>query len=189
MHTVLFCLATTLVGVEVGWQRIPEGGMEYIIQLDPQTLESLRAGQTVQSDIPPNAGDVRSYRIVAGAKGSRVLPRDTPPPELPNPAPETPSEPKASPANPPPPLLPEMAGRLLPEHQAVFMKPTGTDIAMPVAATEAAAQPPAKPWFPLTFALLGLFASLGANVFLTWIVWDCRKSASPDALIRSQKGL
>jgi hypothetical protein len=31
---------------------------------------------------------------------------------------------------------------------------------------------PAKPWLPLTLTLLGLFASLGGNVFLGWVAWD-----------------
>ena len=31
-----------------------------------------------------------------------------------------------------------------------------------------------KPWLPLSLALLGLFASLGANVFLVWVASDFR---------------
>jgi hypothetical protein len=35
-------------------------------------------------------------------------------------------------------------------------------------------QTPAKPWWPLTLCLLGLFASLGGNIFLGWITADQR---------------
>ena len=30
---------------------------------------------------------------------------------------------------------------------------------------------PSRPWLPLSFALLGLFASIGSNVYLGWIAW------------------
>jgi hypothetical protein len=50
-------------------------------------------------------------------------------------------------------------------------KPTMTDAAFP--ADKSAGNPTAgstsKPWLPLMAALLGLFASVGANVYLAWI--------------------
>ncbi len=39
MYTLALWVATAAVGIDVGWQRLPEGGMQYIIQLDPHTLE------------------------------------------------------------------------------------------------------------------------------------------------------
>ena len=42
-----------------------------------------------------------------------------------------------------------------------------------VAAAEPAAAPPAeKKWWPLMFTMLGLFASIGFNVYLGWIAFD-----------------
>ena len=76
MYTLAIWVATAVVGIDVGWQRLPEGGMQYIIQLDPHTLESLRGGEAIESDIPPSAGEVRSYRIIVGKER---LPRETPP--------------------------------------------------------------------------------------------------------------
>jgi hypothetical protein len=124
MAIFALCIAAATVGIDVGWQRMPEGGMQYIIQLDRQTLDALRAGEPLQSDIPPGVGEIRSYRIVVG---DSKLPRESPP------------EQPATPAVKPP------------------------------SATE-----PAKPWVPLTLTLLGFFASLGANVYLGWIVWQWR---------------
>ena len=72
MHTFLLCIATASVGIQAGWQRMPEGGMQYIIQLDPETLQSLREGAELESDIPPSAGEVRSYKILVGRSSSRV---------------------------------------------------------------------------------------------------------------------
>ena len=126
MHTLLICLAAATIGFDVGWQRLPEGGTQYIIQLDPQTLESLKAGQPIQSDIPPTAGEIRSYCIKTG---NDRLPRDTPPPKK--------EEPK------PPPV-------------------------------ETTSEPQ-KPWLPLTLTMIGLFASIGVNVFLGWIAFDCQR--------------
>jgi hypothetical protein len=78
------CFAAAALGINFGWQRLPEGGMEYIIQLDPQSLDALRAGQPIQSDVPPAAGEVRSYRIIVGTEKLRC---DVPP-EKPKPPPE-----------------------------------------------------------------------------------------------------
>jgi hypothetical protein len=148
----VFVAAATL-GFDVGWQRLPEGGMEYIIQLDPQTLDALRSGQVLQSDIPSAAGEVRSYRIVVG--GQRP-PRESP---LPRPAPVAKVETKvraAPPAAQPPPRA---------EHRK----------------QETAPIEPAKPWLPLTLTLFGLFASLASNLYLGWIaagLWRrCRRAA------------
>jgi hypothetical protein len=121
MNTLTICLAAATLGVNFGWQRSPEGGMEYIIQLDPQSLEALRSGQPVQSDIHPGAGDVRSFRIIMGT-GAEKLQRDTPP-EKPKPKPSEPT----------------------------------------------------RPGMATTLPLFGLFASLGANVFLAWVAMGWRR--------------
>ncbi|MEN6452548.1 MAG: hypothetical protein ABFC96_18820, partial [Thermoguttaceae bacterium] len=37
---------------------------------------------------------------------------------------------------------------------------------------------PSKPWLPMTLTLIGLFASLGANAFLGWLVAGMRRQLS-----------
>jgi hypothetical protein len=178
MHALMICLATATLGVDVGWQRLPEGGMEYIIQLDPQTLEILRSGEPIQSDIPPSAGEVRSYRIVVG---TQKLPHDAPPIELP--VMQKPAEPKSADApeaqlGTPHGLPLDSSGKLLPAERAVFVQPKDAAPAdQPPAktTTDTETDKPAKPWLPLTFTLLGLVASLSANVYLGWIVADLRQ--------------
>jgi len=147
MTALAICIAVATLGIDVGWKPLPEGGVEYIIQLDPLALEALRDGQPLQSDIHPDAGEVRSYRIIVG---SEKLTREKQP-ARPKPTKEPLEKlPKESPTNkrpqPPPPL-------------------------------------PAKPWLPLTVTLFGLFASLGANVYLAWIAWEFRQRAKrgPDS--------
>jgi len=79
MYGAAFCLLTAALGYDVGWQPLPDGGMEYIIQIEPHVLEMLKSGEQIVSDIPPNLRGVRSYRITVGTE---KLPREG---ELPEP--------------------------------------------------------------------------------------------------------
>jgi hypothetical protein len=185
-HVLWF--STVIVGINVGWQPLPEGGMEYIIQLDPQTLEALKAGESIQSDIPPSAGDVRSYKIVLG---SNKLPRTSPPAaSIESPSakssertqgqtsnlPETANQGQTSAF--PHQLLPDPAGKPMTARSAAYVESTGgstkSETAQPKP-SETKNEEPAKPWMPLTLVSLGLFASLGGNVYLTWIFADLRR--------------
>lgn len=73
MFTHVLCLCTAVVGIDVGWQPLDEGGTEYIIQLDPQSLEALKAGVPIESDILPGAGDVRSFKFYLGDEKPRRI--------------------------------------------------------------------------------------------------------------------
>ena len=75
MNLTTWMLAAAVLGVDVGWQPLPGGGMEYIIQIEPELLDALRRGEVVVSQVPPQVKDVRQYRIVVG-RGR--LPRITP---------------------------------------------------------------------------------------------------------------
>ena len=93
MHTFLL-LAATAVGLDYGWQPLETGGFEYIIQIEPELLDALHAGEALRSDLPPDMRDVRSYRIQVG-RG--------PVPKLGNPqAVATPAPPVAQPVQQPP---------------------------------------------------------------------------------------
>jgi hypothetical protein len=65
MCGAVLCLAVAF-GVDAGWRRLPEGGFEYVIQIEPETLDALKAGEDIFSDVPPGVRDVRSYRITVG---------------------------------------------------------------------------------------------------------------------------
>ena len=66
MYGTLACLTMMALGIEVGWQPLPDGGMEYIIQIEPHMLETLQSGEDFTSDIPPDLRGVRNYRITVG---------------------------------------------------------------------------------------------------------------------------
>lgn len=171
MNALLMCIALVTAGIDVGWERRPEGGMEYIIQLDPAMLESLRAGETIESSKLPQVRDVRSWRILVG---NRTLPREEPATEI-----ETPSlpDPRGQPTTTPFALPADPTGKPITEQPAAIAEPAEKTDTKPEPKTATDVQPeqPAKPWLPLMLTILGLFASIGANVYLGWIVWELRQ--------------
>jgi hypothetical protein len=185
-HVLWF--STVIIGANVGWQPLPEGGMEYIIQLDPQTLEALKAGASIQSDIPPSAGEVRSYKIVLGTE---KLPRISPPATSIESQPAKTADRTQSPSSNltetlspgqksafPRTLLPDPTGKPLTARSTAFDEPAGSSTKSETTVqnqSEAKKEEPAKPWMPLILVSLGLFASLGGNVYLTWIFADLRR--------------
>ena len=160
----------TTLGVDYGWTRLPDGGSVYTIQLNRQTLDALRDGQPIESDVMPEAGAVRSFRIVVG---DEKLAREKPPEK-----PAAPSVVAGPPHLPPNPLLSNPTVKPLTASQATYAqterKPP-TEEPTPAPASKAAPDQPAKPWLPFTLTVMGLFASLGANVYLGWISWGLRK--------------
>lgn len=65
--TTLLVLAAAAVGVDTGWTKLDSGGYEYIIQISPDQLESLRSGGEFGSDLPSGTGAIRSYKILVGS--------------------------------------------------------------------------------------------------------------------------
>jgi len=85
------CIAAALLGIDAGWQPLPDGGVVYLIQIEPHVFDRLQSGEitAVESDIPPYVKEIRTYRITMG---TAELPRELPPANVPEPA---------APANPP----------------------------------------------------------------------------------------
>jgi hypothetical protein len=197
----LLCIAAVLLGVDAGWERLPDGGMLYIIQIEPELLDTLRSGEPIYSDIPSGVKDVRGYRIVVG---TAELPRESPPlpaasaepaaaaVEAPPPDPflipptgpadwptdSSGSFPPLGPSDPAPAALP---GPILPAADSQPIDAVDTPPASPAAASadrSGQANPeqdgPERPWIWLSVTLLALAASLGANVYQGWIFWDSR---------------
>ncbi len=66
MTGVLVCLSAAVLGVDFGWQPLADGGVEYIIQIEPQMLDSLQSGESLSSALPTSGHNIRRYRIVVG---------------------------------------------------------------------------------------------------------------------------
>lgn len=186
MNALFILLAAATLGIDVGWERLPEGGMEYVIQLDGPELEALRAGAPIESDIPPGVGEIRSYRILLGkGKPRRDAPagidsRPTPPTIVVDPTVKQ--------------LSPQAAAT---STAASPGRRTGFEESQAAISPETSAdnlgknsRAPDRPWLPLTFTALALFASIGANVFLGWIAWESRRQCRErlGVLLSSPKG-
>lgn len=79
MSTLSIAVVIAAVGIDTGWQPLDDGRFEYILQLEPQVVESLRAGREVASDIPAGLRGARCYRL---AVGGATLPRNGTPPAV-----------------------------------------------------------------------------------------------------------
>ncbi len=66
MNGIAVLVALTAVGVDYGWEPSADGQLEYIIQIEPELLESLKGGASIVSAIHPDARDVRKVRIQVG---------------------------------------------------------------------------------------------------------------------------
>ena len=203
MTAIALFAAATLLGVNVGWQPTPDGGVEYIIQIPPQAIESFVPGRRSKATSRRRCSARCNLRIIVGNK---TLPRTLPA----HPA----GEPKAMPAEkgpageqkapaekgpavdqkePEPEKRPAVeqkepeigvtaaAPAPLPSNpaskpltgQAAVFNEPAPAEARPVVA--GSGMPAAKPWLPLWLTAVALFASLGANVYLGWIAVDVRR--------------
>ena len=248
MNGLAILVAAATLGTDYGWQPYGDGGLEYIIQIEPLLLDALARGQPLTSAIHPDAAGVTRFRIQVG---TGPLPREGRPPEPePDPAdssayglppsidasePDAPASSDVEPRAPEKAGLPPVPSALSPlsqldedaempadtagpfdadplprwpgdqdsvapgpfhpdpearplEHQHVGynVKPKeagqSPDDPSPEASraddspkSEPVDDGTVKPWLPLSLAMLGLFASLGGNVYLGWIAMGTRR--------------
>jgi hypothetical protein len=66
MTHIMVLLAATALGVEAGWQPLPQGGHEYTIQIEPSLVNLLQSGNDIVSEVPAQV-DVRRFRIKLGS--------------------------------------------------------------------------------------------------------------------------
>ncbi len=192
------CIAAIILGIDAGWQPLPDGGMLYIIQIEPELIDTLRSGEPIQSDFPSSVKDVRAFRIVVGtAELPRQLPpeqseppgpaaatADPPPPDpfLPRPAAETNRPPGAESPDTPNVIQPPPDSKRIGAQQAGYLQRPGAQpdgeskspSDQDPAQKDSEQEPPAKPWGLLTVTLFTLFGSLGANFYLGWITYSTR---------------
>ena len=79
MNSAVLLIALSVQGVDVGWQEAEDGSIEYIIQIEPQLVESLKDGHDLTSGVRPELRHIRRYRVVVG---SEKLPQNPPLEEL-----------------------------------------------------------------------------------------------------------
>ncbi len=194
-------IAVVALGIDVGWQPLPEGGVEYLIQIEPDVFERLKSGdiEAIASDVPTHVRDIRTYRVFVG---TAELPRELPSTAKPlidpfkNRPPVRPLEPGGfddatsltdtvempfAPDSPFPESLPANPGvKPISAEPVAYIAPGGGLPSAPsgspsdAPAVQEADAAPSKPWLPLTAAVFAFFASFGINVYLGWMAWDNR---------------
>jgi hypothetical protein len=163
MSGTILAATILVVGISTGWKPLPEGGYEYIIQIEPQTLQTLSSGQNVYSDILPALRGIRSYRITVG---TGPVPREGTPPA---------AEPTAavSPRSPPKPLTPDPSSRPVAAQNASYLENGPPQTTSPQS-PQADKNEPQKQWPLLMAVLAGLLGSVSGNLYLGWITWETR---------------
>jgi hypothetical protein len=254
MNTISLLIAMSTVSIDFGWDYNPGGGINYIVQIEPKQLESIREGTVFDSDLPEVPGGIRRHQIVIGTNRlphqGEPLPQMTSSPSAPSSGLTTPADPRysnmappatSSPMQPPPAATSSLGPTLAPPASLppsftnsppaatnsptpAATSPTPAPTAPPSQFTEPftpsrtfapnrsdsslnnqpaannpapASNPPPisssqpmvtpkptidsttaaeleKPWMPLMVTLMGLFASLGGNVFLGMVTWSQR---------------
>jgi hypothetical protein len=77
MSPALVCLALTLVGVDLGYRPATNGGTEFIIQINPATLQALTPGEPIGIDVPREAQSLRPSHFSISL-GNEQLPHQLP---------------------------------------------------------------------------------------------------------------
>ncbi len=194
MNAMILMIATSAVGVNPGWQPTGDGGLEYIIQIEPDFCEKFPPGG-ITSTIPHEMlNSINRIRIVVGNESSAPLPHENLPAAvrpipIPSNAPRSPTENSLEPRG----------GSLLPRNSKETVEPNGNQNGLPYTQpreqpdrndgnTEASLAPriptydnggntqrftgkpaettePERPWWALTGCLVALFASLGGNLY------------------------
>lgn len=70
MGGTIVCIAAVLLGIDARWPPAPDGGLQYVVQIEPQVLEQLASGaiESLESHVPRYLNDVRAYQIVIGTQ-------------------------------------------------------------------------------------------------------------------------
>jgi hypothetical protein len=183
MCGTMLCVAAVALGVDAGWQPLPDGGMEYVIQLDSQTVDLLRSGVDIPSDIPASVKDVRRLRITFGnASLARKIPAE---------AVSGPAFPKLA-GGPLPRLSPKQRASnpfldtLFPLYHPVSVRPPevrtearprteAARLLEEIRPKPAGERPPSEqPPVSWTLTMGALIGAVAAAIFLAWIAWEYR---------------
>lgn len=170
--SLLLAIAVSAVGGDVGWQPLPGGGSEYIIQIRPHLVDRLKEGIDITSDVPANVKNIRSCRITAGLA---ELPRIDEAPVTTGPEDDLKaSDPLDAGVNETPRALPWIDGAEDGVQPAIFQG-TQPKSETPRPATEPDGAEPAPPssWLLATLAISLMGTSTGM-LFTGWTAWDYR---------------
>jgi hypothetical protein len=67
MSPLPLLLILSTLGIDAGWEPLPDGGFQYSVQLEPQQMQILKTGSVLASEVPPKYRDIRRIQITMGA--------------------------------------------------------------------------------------------------------------------------
>ncbi|MEK6236525.1 MAG: hypothetical protein N2C14_17600, partial [Planctomycetales bacterium] len=171
MNLATIAVLTTLIGVDYGYQPADGGGLEYLIQIEPELLDSLQAGELIEviaaSHVPPGLTAIRRFRVTVGDRALPKIPETVTVPAL-KPAIGEDEPLRSTTRRPvqPPIAVQSQEGSETAKNDVVANRPLLPDDSANSSSTSFA------------LALMALFTSLGANAFLGWVVLGQRRRAS-----------
>lgn len=192
MSTTLTCLALALVGVDLGYRPASNGGTEFIIQINPATLQALRPGEPIDIDVPREARDMRPSHFSI-TLGNERLPHEVPltaslPPATAPIVPASPVMPVAAalpvlssaapsgrePVNIPPPSSAPSAPTVVPIAMSANSAPAESRIGelAPINTAGSNSAQPDRPWLVMCLLVIALMAS---NGYVGWLFWETRQ--------------
>ncbi len=75
MYAACFLITSAVLGVDYGYQVTDQGQLEYVVQIEPEAIESLKAGQPIQVGLPPDSERIQVFRVQVGNDElSKVVP-------------------------------------------------------------------------------------------------------------------
>ncbi|HLA83732.1 MAG TPA: hypothetical protein VJL29_02980 [Thermoguttaceae bacterium] len=133
-----FCVATAVLGIDVGWEPDPQGNVQYVLQIEPELAQRMLEGKTVEFDLRPEHLNTRHVLVRVG-KGK--------PPRIENPAASQTNPKEVSPAK------QGQASSVGPKIDREWSAPPSVDTPKTsVPATKAAPREPLKTTSPETTA-------------------------------------
>jgi len=68
MHGIALIIALSSLGVDYSWRTTPEGEVEYVLQVEPEFIQSLVDGEEIHSDVPAEVGTAQRLILRIGTK-------------------------------------------------------------------------------------------------------------------------
>ncbi|MFA8019066.1 hypothetical protein [Bremerella cremea] len=67
MYAACLIITSAVLGVDFGYQTTDQGQLECVVQIEPEALERLKAGEAIQVGIPPQIDRIEVFRIQVGS--------------------------------------------------------------------------------------------------------------------------
>ena len=184
--SLFLVVAVAALGSDYGWQPLPGGGVEYIIQIDPHVVDRLKEGIDIISDVPAEVRNIRTCRFTVGSgklpriSERPVLPEleNDLPPYVPPDRPKLPQTPLDKRPDDVPAKLPGGEGTEDGVKPAVMLQgaepaPSSRETPVPAENLDNAEDEPPPAWLLATLAI-GLMSTTAGMVFTGWTAWDYR---------------